>query len=189
MAYLQSKSSSGNCWEADVSSVFPSSAILEICAASPPGAVASGKTGSVGFDGCLLGVLACNSPTTPRAPRSNKERRLGTRQRVGRESAEICVWDYHISWRWSSLILISHLDIHHISEPILLEQYVAISDYTKREESDINLKAGNVVDVIEKNEHGESGQFINPKGTRIRTEKRIFGSRNPFSWRCHPKFG
>lgn len=44
--------------------------------------------------------------------------------------------------------------IHHISEPILLEQYVAISDYTKREESDISLKAGNVVEVIEKNEHG-----------------------------------
>ena len=37
----------------------------------------------------------------------------------------------------------------------MLEQYVAISDYTKREESDINLKAGNVVEVIEKNEHGE----------------------------------
>ena len=32
---------------------------------------------------------------------------------------------------------------------------MAISDYTKREESDINLKAGNVVEVIEKNEHGE----------------------------------
>jgi len=32
---------------------------------------------------------------------------------------------------------------------------VAISDYTKREESDISLKAGNVVEVIEKNEHGE----------------------------------
>lgn len=32
---------------------------------------------------------------------------------------------------------------------------MAISDYTKREESDINLKAGNVVDVIERNEHGE----------------------------------
>ncbi len=47
------------------------------------------------------------------------------------------------------------LDIHHISEPFLLEQYVAISDYTKREESDINLKAGNVVDVIERNEHGK----------------------------------
>jgi len=52
-------------------------------------------------------------------------------------------------------ILICDLDIHHISEPILLEQYVAISDYTKREESDISLKAGNVVEVIEKNEHGE----------------------------------
>ncbi|KAL9981074.1 hypothetical protein ACROYT_G009733 [Oculina patagonica] len=44
--------------------------------------------------------------------------------------------------------------IHHISEPFLLEQYVAISDYTKREDSDISLKAGNVVDVIERNEHG-----------------------------------
>ena len=32
---------------------------------------------------------------------------------------------------------------------------MAISDYTKREESDISLKAGNVVEVIEKNEHGE----------------------------------
>lgn len=37
----------------------------------------------------------------------------------------------------------------------MLEQYIAISDYTKREESDITLKAGNVVEVIEKNEHGE----------------------------------
>jgi len=44
--------------------------------------------------------------------------------------------------------------IHHISEPILVEQYVVISDYVKREESDISLKAGNVVDVVEKNEHG-----------------------------------
>lgn len=32
---------------------------------------------------------------------------------------------------------------------------MAISDYVKREESDISLKAGNVVDVIEKNEHGK----------------------------------
>ena len=32
---------------------------------------------------------------------------------------------------------------------------MAISDYTKREENDISLKAGNVVEVIEKNEHGE----------------------------------
>ena len=47
------------------------------------------------------------------------------------------------------------LDIHHISEPILVEQYLVIADYIKQEESDISLKAGNVVDVIEKNEHGE----------------------------------
>ena len=46
------------------------------------------------------------------------------------------------------------LDIHHISEPIVEEQYVVISDYVKREESGISLKAGNVVDVVEKNEHG-----------------------------------
>lgn len=67
----------------------------------------------------------------------------------------VCVQDYHISWKSFLKILICDLDIHHISEPILLEQYVAISDYTKREESDISLKAGNVVEVIEKNEHGE----------------------------------
>lgn len=62
------------------------------------------------------------------------------------------------------LIKISKLfavsDIHHISEPILLEQYVAIADYTKREENDINLKAGNVVEVIEKNEHGKCNSIF-----------------------------
>ena len=36
-----------------------------------------------------------------------------------------------------------------------MEQYLVIADYIKQEESDISLKAGNVVDVIEKNEHGE----------------------------------
>ena len=38
----------------------------------------------------------------------------------------------------------------------MVEQYVAVADYTKRENSDINLKAGHVVDVIEKSEHGKS---------------------------------
>ena len=37
--------------------------IFGLLAASSPGAVASGKTGSAGLDGC-------NSPTTPRAPRT-----------------------------------------------------------------------------------------------------------------------
>ena len=45
--------------------------------------------------------------------------------------------------------------IHHISEPILVEQYVVICDYVKEDKSDISLKSGNVVDVIEKYEHGK----------------------------------
>lgn len=36
-----------------------------------------------------------------------------------------------------------------------MEQYLVIAEHIKQEDSDINLKAGNVVDVIEKNEHGE----------------------------------
>ncbi|KAM7440261.1 osteoclast fusion [Porites harrisoni] len=47
-----------------------------------------------------------------------------------------------------------HRYIHHISEPMLVEQYVVICDYVKQDESDISLKSGNVVDVIEKYEHG-----------------------------------
>lgn len=47
-----------------------------------------------------------------------------------------------------------HKCIHHISEPIMVEQYVVIADYIQREDSDISLKAGNVVDVVEKSEHG-----------------------------------
>jgi len=54
----------------------------------------------------------------------------------------------------------------------LLEQYVAVSDYTKREESDINLKAGNVVEVIEKNEHGKLVMKVRPP--RFRTDRSGF---------------
>ena len=36
----------------------------------------------------------------------------------------------------------------------MVEQYVVIADYIQREDSDISLKAGNVVDVVEKSEHG-----------------------------------
>ena len=45
--------------------------------------------------------------------------------------------------------------IHHISEPVLVEQYVVICDYVKEDKSAISLKSGNVVDVIEKYEHGK----------------------------------
>ncbi|EMP37616.1 SH3 and PX domain-containing protein 2A [Chelonia mydas] len=38
------------------------------------------------------------------------------------------------------------------SEPMILEQYVVVSSYEKQENSEISLQAGEVVDVIEKNE-------------------------------------
>ena len=50
--------------------------------------------------------------------------------------------------------------IHHISEPMLVEQYVVICDYVKQDESDISLQSGNVVDVIEKYEHGKQSAGI-----------------------------
>ncbi|XP_056385683.1 SH3 and PX domain-containing protein 2A isoform X3 [Hyla sarda] len=40
------------------------------------------------------------------------------------------------------------------SEPMILEQYVVVSNYEKQENSEISLKAGELVDVIEKNESG-----------------------------------
>ncbi|KYO40621.1 SH3 and PX domain-containing protein 2A isoform X2 [Alligator mississippiensis] len=40
------------------------------------------------------------------------------------------------------------------SEPMILEQYVVVSTYEKQENSEISLQAGEVVDVIEKNESG-----------------------------------
>ncbi|XP_029466166.1 SH3 and PX domain-containing protein 2A isoform X2 [Rhinatrema bivittatum] len=40
------------------------------------------------------------------------------------------------------------------SEPMILEQYTVVSNYEKQENSEINLRAGEVVDVIEKNESG-----------------------------------
>ena len=43
---------------------------------------------------------------------------------------------------------------------MLVEQYVVICDYVKQDESDITLKSGNVVDVIEKYEHGKQSRGI-----------------------------
>jgi len=42
------------------------------------------------------------------------------------------------------------------SEPMILEQYVVVSNYEKQENSEISLQAGEVVDVIEKNESGKT---------------------------------
>ena len=42
-----------------------------------------------------------------------------------------------------------------ISEPMLLEQYVAIADYKKKQKNEVNLSAGIGVEVVEKNENGQ----------------------------------
>lgn len=47
------------------------------------------------------------------------------------------------------------------SEPMVLEQYVAVANYERQENSEINLKAGETVDVIEKSESGESLFYLN----------------------------
>ncbi|KAF7253926.1 SH3 and PX domain-containing protein 2A [Varanus komodoensis] len=45
------------------------------------------------------------------------------------------------------------------SEPMILEQYVVVSNYEKQENSEISLQSGEVVDVIEKNESGLMALF------------------------------
>lgn len=41
------------------------------------------------------------------------------------------------------------------TDPMVLEQYVVVADYQKQESSEISLCAGQVVDIIEKNESGK----------------------------------
>ncbi|KAL9983258.1 hypothetical protein ACROYT_G005404 [Oculina patagonica] len=42
----------------------------------------------------------------------------------------------------------------HITGPVLLEQYVAIADYKKQNRNEVNMVAGDIVEVIDKNENG-----------------------------------
>lgn len=51
------------------------------------------------------------------------------------------------------------------SEPMVLEQYVAVANYERQENSEISLKAGETVDVIEKSESGK--WFLIFKGCNI----------------------
>lgn len=44
--------------------------------------------------------------------------------------------------------------VDNISGPVLLEQYVAIADYKKQNRNEVNMVAGDVVEVIDKNENG-----------------------------------
>ena len=47
-------------------------------------------------------------------------------------------------------------NINEISDPILLEQYTAIADYKKQKNTECSLSAGQVVEVIDKNENGKA---------------------------------
>lgn len=47
-----------------------------------------------------------------------------------------------------------------ISEPMQLEQYIVIADYQKQNRSEVSVLAGDIVEVIEKNENGKfSSEF------------------------------
>ena len=53
-----------------------------------------------------------------------------------------------------------------ISDPVLLDRYVAIADYVKQETNHCSLEAGQVVEVVEKNQHGgwvqRGGWWVGP---------------------------
>ena len=42
-----------------------------------------------------------------------------------------------------------------ITGPLILERYVAIADYEKQKKHECSVKAGQTVEVIDKNENGE----------------------------------
>ena len=46
-----------------------------------------------------------------------------------------------------------------ITDPILLEQYIAIADYKKQRKNEVNLKEGGLIEVVEKNENGTCGEI------------------------------
>ena len=53
-----------------------------------------------------------------------------------------------------------------ISGPVVFEQYVVTADYQKKNKNDISLTAGDLVDVIERNDYGKlfiSGNFSKAK--------------------------
>ncbi len=43
-----------------------------------------------------------------------------------------------------------------ISGPVVFEQYEVTADYQKKNKNDISLTAGDIVDVIERNDYGKN---------------------------------
>lgn len=66
------------------------------------------------------------------------------------------------------------------AEPMILEQYVVVSNYKKQENSELSLQAGEVVDVIEKNESGECpGWLAGRSGSGLAPRQAAFCSLPP----------
>ena len=50
--------------------------------------------------------------------------------------------------------------INEISDPLILERYVAIADYEKQKKNECSVAAGQTVEVIDKNENGMQAPWI-----------------------------
>ena len=71
------------------------------------------------------------------------------------------------SWTLSSFVVVIYTLRHsfnsiqfctaaeNISGPVMLEQYVAIADYKKQNRNEVSMVAGDIVEVIDKNENGK----------------------------------
>uniref|UniRef100_A0A8C5K8P2 SH3 and PX domain-containing protein 2A n=1 Tax=Jaculus jaculus TaxID=51337 RepID=A0A8C5K8P2_JACJA len=59
-----------------------------------------------------------------------------------------------VAGRWLTACFLPSPGADTNAEPMILEQYVVVSNYKKQENSELSLQAGEVVDVIEKNESG-----------------------------------
>ena len=66
------------------------------------------------------------------------------------------IGQFHKGFVFSSTVLV---DV--ISEPVMLDQFVAVADYKKQNKNEVNMIAGDVVEVIDKNENGNRDSCIN----------------------------
>lgn len=57
-------------------------------------------------------------------------------------------------------LIVFHFQGKVISEPMQLEQYIVIADYQKQNRSEVSVLAGDIVEVIEKNENGINSCFF-----------------------------
>ena len=75
---------------------------------------------------------------------------------------------FFVNWTLNLHILIEDDDDDgdnvQISGPVVFEQYVVTADYQKKNKNDISLTAGDLVDVIERNDYGKIFICGKPRG-------------------------